>query len=299
VSRLTLTLAAALAALELAPTAGAFNPQIAGLQIALRQHGLYRGPVDAVQGPKTVRAVRVFQRRHRLAVDGLAGPRTRAALGRRGRPLFGARALRRGARGYDVGVLQFLLRRHGLRVGRLDGSFGPRTAAAVRRFQRRTGLTPDAIVGPRTSRRLCPLAVCAWRAGSRAATPHSSVHAAIDYWSRTYGVDAHLVRAVARWESGYNNSLVSTAGARGVMQVTPATWDYVETVLVGRRIPRTQSGNVHVGVAFLHQLLREFRGDVRLALAAYVQGPRSVRKKGLLRETRHYVAGVLALSHRV
>jgi peptidoglycan hydrolase-like protein with peptidoglycan-binding domain len=299
VSRLTLTLAAALAALALAPTAGAFNPQIAGLQIALRQHGLYRGPVDAVQGPKTVRAVRLFQRRRRLAVDGLAGPQTRAALGRRGRPLFGARAIRRGARGYDVGVLQFLLRRHGLRVGRLDGSFGPRTAAAVRRFQRRTGLTPDAIVGPRTSRRLCPLAVCAWRAGSRAATPHSSVHAAIDYWSRTYGVDAHLVRAVARWESGYNNSLVSTAGARGVMQVTPATWDYVETVLVGRRIPRTQSGNVHVGVAFLHQLLREFRGDVRLALAAYVQGPRSVRKKGLLRETRQYVAGVLALSHRV
>jgi peptidoglycan hydrolase-like protein with peptidoglycan-binding domain len=299
VSRLTLTLAAALAALALAPTAGAFNPQIAGLQIALRQHGLYSGPVDAVQGPKTVRAVRLFQRRRRLAVDGLAGPQTRAALGRRGRPLFGARAIRRGARGYDVGVLQFLLRRHGLRVGRLDGSFGPRTAAAVRRFQRRTGLTPDAIVGPRTSRRLCPLAVCAWRAGSRAATPHSSVHAAIDYWSRTYGVDAHLVRAVARWESGYNNSLVSTAGARGVMQVTPATWDYVETVLVGRRIPRTQSGNVHVGVAFLHQLLREFRGDVRLALAAYVQGPRSVRRKGLLRETRQYVAGVLALSHRV
>jgi len=299
VSRLLLTVAAALVAFALAPTAGAFNPQIAGLQIALRQHGLYRGPVDAVQGPKTVRAVRVFQRRHRLAVDGVAGPRTRAALGRRGRPLFGARTIRRGARGYDVGVLQFLLRRHGLRVGRLDGSFGPRTAAAVRRFQRRTGLTPDAIVGPRTTRRLCPLAVCAWRAGSRAATPHSSVHAAIDYWSRTYGVDPHLVRAVAHWESGLNNSVVSTAGARGVMQVTPATWDYVETVLVGRRIPHTTSGNVQVGVAFLDRLLNQFRGDVRLALAAYVQGPRSVRRHGLFRGTRHYVAGVLALSRRL
>ena len=73
-SRLTLTIAVALAALALAPTAGAINPQIAGVQIALRQHGLYRGPIDAVQGPKTVRAVRVFQRRHRLAVDGVAGP---------------------------------------------------------------------------------------------------------------------------------------------------------------------------------------------------------------------------------
>ena len=83
------------------------------------------------------------------------------------------------------------------------------------------------------------------------------------------------------------------------MQVTPATWDYVETVLFRRRIPHTMSGNVQVGVAFLKQLLREFRGDVRLALAAYVQGPQSVRRHGLFRETRQYVAGVLALSRRI
>jgi hypothetical protein len=54
-----------------------------------------------------------------------------------------------------------------------------------------------------------------------------------------------------------------------------------------------------VGVAFLRQLLREFRGDVRLALAAYFQGPRSVRRHGLFRETERYVAGVLALSRRL
>jgi LysM repeat protein len=259
-------------------------------------------------------------------------------------------------RGYDVGVLQFLLRRHGLRIRRLDGSFGPRTAAALRRFQRRAGLTADGVVGRRTARRLCPLPVCAWRAAQRprGATPTHrisqgetltsisrrygvSVHAiaranrldprryiiagaqiriprspapmaiaqpfdvldAIDYWSRIYAVDPKLVRAVAWWESGYNNSLVSTTGAQGVMQVTPATWDYVETVLVGRRIPRTTSGNVQVGVAFLRQLFREFRGDVRLALAAYVQGPRSVRRHGLFSETERYVAGVLALSRRL
>jgi hypothetical protein len=297
VSRLTLLVAAALVALALAPPARAFNPQIAGLQIALRQHSLYRGPIDAVQGPKTVRAVRTFQRRHRLAVDGIAGPRTRAALGPRGRPLFGARVIRRGLHGYDVGVLQFLLRRHGVRPGRLDGRFGPRTATAVRRFQRRARLRPDGVVGPHTARRLCSLPACAWR-GTHRLTPSSSVHAAIDYWSGTYGVDTHLVRAVALWESGFNNSLVSATGARGVMQVTPATWDYVETVLVGRAIPRTTSGNVHVGVAFLHQLLREFRGDLRLALAAYVQGPRSVRRNGVFPETRNYVAGVLALSRR-
>ena len=356
-TRLTLTVVATLAALAFAPTAGALNPQTAGLQIALRHHGLYPGPIDGVQGPKTVRAVRVFQRRHRLAVDGLAGPRTRAALGSHGRPLFGTRTLRRGIRGFDVGVLQFLLRRHGLRTGPLDGRFGARTAVALRRFQRRAGLTRDGVVGPRTARRLCSLRVCAWRAiprraggksrthriargetltaisrrygvsvkaiaranrldprryiiaGQRiripgapthmAVTGSSTVRAAIDHWSQVYGVDPRLVRAIAWWESGFNNSLVSSAGARGVMQVTPATWDYVETVLVGRRIPRTMSGNVQVGVAFLDQVLREFRGDVRLALAAYLQGPQSVRRHGLFRETRQYVAGVLALSRRI
>jgi hypothetical protein len=294
VSRLTLLVAASLAALVLAPTARGWNPQLAGLQIALRQHGLYPGPIDALLGPKTVRAVRAFQRRHRLAVDGIAGPRTRAALGSRGRPLFGARVIRRGMRGYDVGVLQFLLKRHGARPGRLDGSFGRRTTRAVRRFQGRAGLTRDGVVGPRTASRLCSQPACAWRGGGT-----GSVHAAIDYWSRRYGVDPRLVRAIALWESGYNNSLVSAAGARGVMQVTPTTWRYVETVLVGRRIPHTASGNVQVGVAFLRQLLREFRGDVRLALAAYIQGPRSVRRNGLFRETRRYVAGVLALSRRL
>jgi transglycosylase-like protein with SLT domain/putative peptidoglycan binding protein len=208
--------------------------------------------------------------------------------------LFGRRVIRRGMRGYDVGVLQFLLRRHGLPIRRLDGRFGPRTDATVRRFQRRAGLTPDGVVGARTAKRLCALPVCFWRPGRRA-----GVRATIDYWSRFYALDPGLVRAVAWWESGFNQSVVSAAGARGVMQVTPATWRYVETVLVGRRIPRTTSGNVQVGVAFLRQLLREFRGDARLALAAYVQGPRSVRRHGLFRETERYVAGVLALSRRL
>lgn len=300
--RLTVILAALSAALVFAPAANAFNPQIAGLQLALRQQGLYKGGIDGIQGAQTRRAIRIFQRRHGLAVDGLAGPRTRAALGPRGRPLFGTRVIRRGMRGYDVAVLQFLLRRHGFSPGGLDGRFGRRTARAVRRFQRRAGLRPDGIVGPRTARRLCGLPVCAWRGRApprRSQTQPVAVRAAIDHWARAYGVDARLVRAIAWWESGFNNSLVSPAGARGVMQVTPATWDYVETVLVGHRIPRTTSGNVRVGVAFLHQLLREFHGNVRLALAAYMQGPRSVRTRGIFLETRQYVEGVLTLSRRL
>jgi soluble lytic murein transglycosylase-like protein len=99
-------------------------------------------------------------------------------------------------------------------------------------------------------------------------------------------------------ESGYQPGLVSHAGARGVMQILPSTRSYVQTVLLGKKIPNSVSGNIQIGVVFLRQLLREFNGSERLALAAWYQGPSSVRKNGQLRTTRAFVADVLALRRR-
>ena len=96
-------------------------------------------------------------------------------------------------------------------------------------------------------------------------------------------------------ESGFQTDLTSSVGAWGVMQITPGTWGYVETSLIGHRVPRTASGNIHVGVAYLSELLREFGGNERRALAAWYQGPASVRERGAIRETKIYVANVLAL----
>src|SRR2546423_4809987 len=96
----------ALALATAAPALGA-NPQVAGLQVALRAHGLYDGAIDGVQGPGTRTALRAFQRRHGLVPDGLAGPKTRAALGRLGTPLYGRRVLPPRLVGWDVAVLQF------------------------------------------------------------------------------------------------------------------------------------------------------------------------------------------------
>src|SRR5919201_1927309 len=83
-----------------------------------------------------------------------AGPRTRARLGRLGRPLFGARTLTRGRIGWDVSVLQFLLARGGFAPPHLNGNFGRGTERAVRRFQRAFGLAVDGIAGPATQRAL-------------------------------------------------------------------------------------------------------------------------------------------------
>jgi soluble lytic murein transglycosylase-like protein len=83
------------------------------------------------------------------------------------------------------------------------------------------------------------------------------------------------------------------------MQVTPATWRFVQTVLLGHPVPRTTSGNVQIGVHFIRHMYRRFNGNVRLALAAYNQGERSVRRNGLYRETRRFVRNVLATRGRV
>ena len=126
-----------------------------------------------------------------------------------------------------------------------------------------------------------------------------SVAAAINRWSAHYGADAALARAVSWQESGFQAGVVSSAGAWGPMQVLPSTWRYVETVLIGHRVPHTADGNVRVGVAFLAHLLRQFEGDERLALAAYYRGPAAVRSSGVGPETRRYVANVLALRSRM
>ncbi len=98
---------------------------------------------------------------------------------------------------------------------------------------------------------------------------------------------------------GWQPSVVSSAGAFGVMQVTHATWDFVETVLVGRQIPRTVDGNIRVGVLFIRHMYREFNGNRRRALAAYNQGAASLRRNGMFRETRRFVANVVATIGRV
>jgi lipoprotein-anchoring transpeptidase ErfK/SrfK len=142
---------AALAAAIFVPSAEA-GPRsgVAALQAALRDRHLYPGAIDGVLGPKTVAAVRVFQRRKGLVVDGIPGPLTRSALGAYGRYRLGTRTLVLGDYGWDVAETQFLLRRRGYRPGRIDGRFGEATRRAARRFQASRKLAVDGVVGAET-----------------------------------------------------------------------------------------------------------------------------------------------------
>ena len=115
----------------------------------------------------------------------------------------------------------------------------------------------------------------------------------------SYGVSPSLATAIAWQESGFNNGVVSSANARGVMQVMPGTWDYVERNLAGRTLdPASAGDNVQAGVLFLRHLLQETGGDEATAAAAYYQGLQSVRDRGLYDDTQQYVANVQALRAR-
>src|SRR5439155_175135 len=143
-----------------AATASARSADVAALQVALYARGLYAGDVDGLPGPATAGAVRAFQRRERLAPDGIAGPRTRRALGRGGRPR-GLRGLRR------VGLREARRRRprrrraHPLRAPvalrrppRRGGGRG--CAARPRRRDRARDRPAPALRGPRPRRERRP-----------------------------------------------------------------------------------------------------------------------------------------------
>jgi LysM repeat protein len=113
------------------------------------------------------------------------------------------------------------------------------------------------------------------------------------------GVPSSLASAIAWQESGFNNAMISAANARGIMQIMPGTWSWVQANLSSTPLdPSSPTDNVKAGSLYLAHLLRETNGDPSLAAAAYYQGLDSVRRIGMLPETQRYVANVLALRSR-
>ena len=116
--------------------------------------------------------------------------------------------------------------------------------------------------------------------------------AIVETAARTYGVDKALVHAVISAESGYNPQAVSRTGARGLMQLMPET-----ARRYGVRNSMDPADNINGGVKYLHDLLTMFKGDMRLAVAAYNAGENAVIRYGLrvppYAETLGYVPKVL------
>lgn len=114
----------------------------------------------------------------------------------------------------------------------------------------------------------------------------------INEYARAYGVDAALVKAVMRVESCFDVKARSKVGARGLMQLMPAT-----AAELGVSDSFNASENIRGGVLYLSMMLKRFNGNTKLALAAYNAGPGAVtRHRGIppFRETQAYVKRVLS-----
>jgi LysM repeat protein len=114
------------------------------------------------------------------------------------------------------------------------------------------------------------------------------------------GVSPSLADAIAWQESGFNNDLVSSADARGIMQILPGTWNYIQSDLnPGPALaPASAVDNVRGGVLLLRSLLGATGGDPALAAAGYYQGLPSVQAHGVFPSTQQYINSVLALRQR-
>ena len=110
-------------------------------------------------------------------------------------------------------------------------------------------------------------------------------------WAAVSGVPANLLEAMTWMESGWQNGVVSSTGAIGIGQLEPSTVRFITTNLVRARLdPHRPDDNVRMSAAYLAWLLRHTGGRVDLALGGYYQGLGSVERRGLLPETRRYVA---------
>ena len=110
--------------------------------------------------------------------------------------------------------------------------------------------------------------------------------------ANTYGVSAVILKSIAKAESGFNPSAVSSAGAVGIMQLMPQT-----AASLGVTNSYDARENIMGGAKYISQLLSKYEGNISLALAAYNAGSGNVEKYGGIppfTETQNYVQKVLS-----
>ena len=114
---------------------------------------------------------------------------------------------------------------------------------------------------------------------------------AIDAYSIAYEVDPKLVKAIIATESCFDRKAISSVGARGLMQLMPAT-----AKELGVKDSFNANSNIRGGIKYFSLMLERFNDNTELALAAYNAGPHAVEKYGGIppyAETKGYVKKVL------
>ena len=126
---------------------------------------------------------------------------------------------------------------------------------------------------------------------------NSRIDNAISISSKKYGVDENLIRAIIKVESDFNPNCVSSAGAKGLMQLMPENCRDL-----GISDPFDIEQNIDGGTRHIKEYLDKYNGDVEMALMAYNGGPTRMAKRGVKsindiykmpKETQNYVPKVM------
>lgn len=120
---------------------------------------------------------------------------------------------------------------------------------------------------------------------------------AISISSKEYGVDENLIRAIIKVESNFNPNTVSSAGAKGLMQLMPFNCEDL-----GVTNPFDIYQNIDGGTRHIKEYIDKYDGDIQMGLMAYNGGPTRMAKRGVKsindiykmpKETQNYVPKVM------
>lgn len=121
--------------------------------------------------------------------------------------------------------------------------------------------------------------------------PKTDFNSIVKQAAEKFNVDEKLIHSVIKMESNYKPNATSRAGAQGLMQLMPQT-----ARGLGVKNAYDPKQNIFGGTKYLRQMLNQFNGNVKLALAAYNAGPGNVKKYGGIppfTETQNYVKNIL------
>ena len=234
----------------------------------------------------------------RLTIPGAPGPTAPApAAARPGpKPPAAAPAAAPAARVHVVRSgenLTWIGRRYGVTVAAIVGANRLVDPSRIHPGQRLTipGGTPAPTVRA-APRPLAPLPAATAAAMAR----RDDVRRLIVAEAKRFRVPTPLALAVAWHESGWRQGVVSSAGAIGVMQVMPATAEWVGESMFGTTVNlRDVRHNVRTGVRLLAHYLDRYDGNRDLVLAAYYQGQAAADRHGIYPMSRLYIASIRAL----
>lgn len=129
-------------------------------------------------------------------------------------------------------------------------------------------------------------------------TVDERIENAVELYSNQHGVDSNLVKAIIKVESNFDPNVVSSAGAKGLMQLMPENCK-----ALGLEDPFNIEQNIEGGVKHIKEYIDRYDGDIEMALMAYNGGPTRMMNRGVTsiddiykmpKETQNYVPKVMS-----